>query len=151
MISINSVFSSFEWEMAKCTRMCDTDGVNEFGLPFLMLQSFAVSIIIITFVKAYALTIAKQALTIQITLNKFVFALIEVAQQICNWNATLTCICENECCPIFRCELKPYSISPSWKSCGLVSESSSASWNNKRKKKRNKRKIIFFFIHEILQ
>lgn len=41
-------------------------------------------------------------------------------------NDAPTCICENECCPIERCELKPYSTSPLSKSCGLLSESSSA-------------------------
>lgn len=46
-----------------------SDGVWRIALPFLMLQSFAVSIIMIIFVKANALTIAEQALTIQITLQ----------------------------------------------------------------------------------
>lgn len=38
----------------------------------------------------------------------------------------LTCICENECWPMFKCELNPYSRSVASKSCGFVSESSSA-------------------------
>lgn len=46
----------------------------------------------------------------------------------------LTCICENECCPMLRCELNPYSRLTLSKSCGFESESSSAvsNWRKKR-------------------
>lgn len=97
-------------------------------LPLLMFQSFTIAIIIITFIKAYALSITQQTLTIQITLWKqntsnSLKLFTQITHEI---DVAPTCICENECCPMERCELKPYSMSPLSKSCWLLSDSSSA-------------------------
>lgn len=57
-----------------------------------------------------------------------------------------TCICENECWPMLRCVLKPHSTSALSKSCGLVSESSSAVWKRENTQDKRVSLMIFSFI-----